>query len=174
MLTSVTVNRAPVLTLRAAIVAERLGFAWDLGRALAGLNAYKGMSLALFQPSPEVVRERRKKVHHGHRLQIDLLHRSPPERTVAGRPMSAATELEEAGVNETALFEESIDTNRGHCRVTIKVELGGDGEIRLEFQGRDAPTVSYEFRDPADALAIGKALVEAADVASAASGTEAG
>jgi hypothetical protein len=48
-----TVNRAPVLTLWAAVVAERLGFAWDealtLGRAVAGLNAYsKGVRLGLF------------------------------------------------------------------------------------------------------------------------------
>jgi len=40
----ITINRAPVLTLWAAIVAERLGFdqaeALTLGRAVAGLNAY--------------------------------------------------------------------------------------------------------------------------------------
>ncbi|HKL63094.1 MAG TPA: hypothetical protein VJ883_06985, partial [Woeseiaceae bacterium] len=50
------INRAPVLTLWAAVVAERLGFARDealtLGRAVAGLNAYsKGRSLGLFEPS---------------------------------------------------------------------------------------------------------------------------
>jgi hypothetical protein len=40
----ISINRAPVLTLWAAIVAERLGFTHDealtLGRAVAGLNAY--------------------------------------------------------------------------------------------------------------------------------------
>jgi len=46
------VNRAPVLTLWAAAVAEVLGFEHDealtLGRAVAGLNAYsKGVSLGL-------------------------------------------------------------------------------------------------------------------------------
>jgi hypothetical protein len=80
----------------------------------------------------------------------------------------------EVGVNEAVLFEEKIDANRGHCRVTVKVELGGDGAIQVEFQGRDAPIVSYEFIDPADVLAIGKALVKAADLASAAVGTETG
>ncbi len=49
------VNRAPVLTLWAAVVAEVLGFEHDealtLGIAVAGLNAYsKGVSLALFKP----------------------------------------------------------------------------------------------------------------------------
>ena len=40
---TVTINRAPVLTLWAAVVAERLGYDWEgaltLGRALAGMNA---------------------------------------------------------------------------------------------------------------------------------------
>ena len=56
------VNRAPVLTLWAAVVAEVLGFEHDdealtLGRAVAGLNAYsKGVSLGLFQPTPREVK----------------------------------------------------------------------------------------------------------------------
>ena len=54
------INRAPVLTLWAAVVAERLGFAWEealtLGRAVAGLNAYaKGKALGLFTPTPQDV-----------------------------------------------------------------------------------------------------------------------
>lgn len=62
----VRINRAPVLTLWAAVVAQRLGFDWDealtLGRAVAGLNAYsKGVSLGQFEPTPEAVREARKK-----------------------------------------------------------------------------------------------------------------
>ncbi|MHB1317525.1 MAG: hypothetical protein ACYCYF_02780 [Anaerolineae bacterium] len=52
----VLINRAPVLTLWAAIVAERLGYDHDaaltLGRAVAGLNAQsKGRSLGIFNPS---------------------------------------------------------------------------------------------------------------------------
>ena len=51
-MTTITINRAPVLTLWAAVVAERLGFDRDealtLGRAVAGLNAYsKGVALEL-------------------------------------------------------------------------------------------------------------------------------
>jgi len=53
----VTINRAPVLTLWAAVVAERLGFdhaeALTLGRAVAGLNAYaKGVKLGVWPPWP--------------------------------------------------------------------------------------------------------------------------
>jgi hypothetical protein len=79
---TVKVNRAPVLTLWAAIVAKRLGFKWDealtLGRAIAGLSAYaKGRSLGLFEPAPERVREERRK-KHGARLHVDLMGRAVP------------------------------------------------------------------------------------------------
>ena len=44
MTRSISINRASVPTLWVAVVAERLGFAWEeartLGRAVAGLNAY--------------------------------------------------------------------------------------------------------------------------------------
>ena len=54
-MTTLRVNRAPVLTLWAAVVAKRLGYKWNealtLGRALAGLNAQsKGQALGLFEP----------------------------------------------------------------------------------------------------------------------------
>lgn len=79
----IRVNRAPVLTRWAAVVAERLGFDWaealTLGRAVAGLNAHsKGVRLGLFQPTPEAERERRKAARHGETLHIDLLHRAVP------------------------------------------------------------------------------------------------
>jgi hypothetical protein len=50
---TISINRAPVLTLWAAVVAERLGFKKDealsLGKALAGLNAQtKGRRLGIF------------------------------------------------------------------------------------------------------------------------------
>jgi hypothetical protein len=53
---TVTINRAPVLTLWASVVAERLGFGRDealtLGKAVAGLNAYsKGRALGIYKPS---------------------------------------------------------------------------------------------------------------------------
>ena len=61
---TVTVNRAPVLTLWAAVVAERLGFeheeALTLGKSVAGLTAQsKGQRLGIFTPSPEAVRRQR-------------------------------------------------------------------------------------------------------------------
>jgi hypothetical protein len=80
---AIYINRAPVLTLWAAVVAERLGFRRDealtLGRAVAGLNAYsKGVSLGLFRPSPKSVKDRRKKLMRGRRLKVDVLGRAVP------------------------------------------------------------------------------------------------
>ncbi len=55
---AIRVNRAPVLTLWAAVVAERLGFDEDaaltLGRAVAGSSAQmKGRALGIYEPSDE-------------------------------------------------------------------------------------------------------------------------
>jgi hypothetical protein len=81
---TVRVNRAPVLTLWAAVVAERLGFereeALTLGRALAGLTAHaKGVRLGIFEPSaPEEVRERRGALAGGERLEVRLMGRTIP------------------------------------------------------------------------------------------------
>lgn len=60
-----SINRAPVLTLWAAVVAECLSFdqpeALTLGRAVAGFNANsKGTALGIFKPTPKALRERRK------------------------------------------------------------------------------------------------------------------
>jgi hypothetical protein len=56
--TTISINRAPVLTLWAAIVAERSGHDWEealtLGRALAGLNAQsKGQRLGIYEKKPD-------------------------------------------------------------------------------------------------------------------------
>ena len=86
----VSVNRAPVLTLWAAVVAERLGFDRDealtMGRVVAGLNAYaKGKSLGLFTPAPEEVRTQRQRLAAGRQMRVGLLHRAVPVvRTAEG------------------------------------------------------------------------------------------
>ena len=77
------INRAPVLTLWAAVVAERLGFdratALTLGQAVAGLSAYaKGVSLGLIEPRPELVREQGERLAEGEELRVALLGRAVP------------------------------------------------------------------------------------------------
>lgn len=79
---TITANRAPVLTLWATVVAERLGFnheeALTLGRALAGLNAQsKGRRLGIFKPQEEKTRKARQK-EHGEQFLVDLCGRGVP------------------------------------------------------------------------------------------------
>jgi hypothetical protein len=79
---TVSINRAPVLTLWASVVAKRLGFdqheALTLGRAVAGLNAYsKGRRLGLFKPEEEKPKKAREK-EPGAVFRIDLCGRAVP------------------------------------------------------------------------------------------------
>jgi hypothetical protein len=80
---NIRINRAPVLTLWAAVVAERLGFDRDtaltLGQAVADLSAYaKGVSLGIVEPKPELVREQSDRLAEGEQLRADLLGRAVP------------------------------------------------------------------------------------------------
>jgi hypothetical protein len=79
----IQVNRAPVLTLWAAVVAERLGFDEDealtIGQAVAGLNAYaKGVRLGIYTPTPATVKAKRKRLEPEKMLHVDVLGRAVP------------------------------------------------------------------------------------------------
>jgi hypothetical protein len=79
---SFKINRAPVLTLWATIVAERIGFDHDealtLGRAVAGLNAYsKGKRLGIFKPSHDELRKKRSEAPAAS-FDVELMHRAVP------------------------------------------------------------------------------------------------
>ena len=100
MPTTITINRAPVLTLWAAVVAERLGFTRDesltLGRAVAGMNAQaKAVRLGIREPATAGERPRGKLEPESDR--IELLGRSIPvlrtpkgvRASTAGKPDSA-------------------------------------------------------------------------------------
>jgi len=80
--TKILINRAPVLTLWASVVAERLGFKHDealsLGKALAGLNAQsKGRRLGIFKPTPKELKPVREH-ERGEELRVELLGRALP------------------------------------------------------------------------------------------------
>jgi hypothetical protein len=80
--TTILVNRAPVLTLWAAVVAERLGYDRDaaltLGRAVAGLNAQaKGRRLGIFEPAPPGAKRPERRVA-GETIDVELLGRIVP------------------------------------------------------------------------------------------------
>lgn len=79
---TISINRAPVLTMWAAVVAQRLGFTEDealtLGRAVAGLNAQaKGRKLGIFQPHEEKPKKARQK-EPGQRFLIEVCGRPVP------------------------------------------------------------------------------------------------
>lgn len=81
----IRVNRPPVLTLWAAIVAERLGFerraALSLGKTLAGLNAQsKGRRLGIFEPAEKEPGKPPKKARPGEEIRITLLGRPIPAK----------------------------------------------------------------------------------------------
>ena len=81
---TILINRAPVLTLWATVVAERIGFASEealsLGKAVAGLNAQtKGRALGIFEARPETVR-RAKQRKHGEEFWVRLCGRPVPAK----------------------------------------------------------------------------------------------
>lgn len=76
------INRAPVLTLWATTVAERLGFDRDealtLGKAVAGLTAQsKGRRLGIFRPVPQEVKKARAR-KRGEEFAIEICGRAVP------------------------------------------------------------------------------------------------
>jgi hypothetical protein len=80
----ISINRAPVLTLWAAVIAQRLGFTEDealsLGKALAGLNAQaKGRSLGIFKPHEEKPKKAPEK-ERGEEFWIELCGRPVPAK----------------------------------------------------------------------------------------------
>ena len=107
----ILVNRAPVLTLWAAVVAERLGFNHDealsLGKALAGLNAQiKGRRLGIFKPTPKELKKVREG-ERGHEFWVDLLGRALP----------------------------AVNTGQG-VRAVVKSKPIGPGEVERYLEGK--------------------------------------
>src|SRR5216117_2146829 len=85
----ISINRAPVLTLWAAIVAEHLGFdreeALSLGKAFAGLTAQsKGRRLGIFAPTPEALKKARKEKREKE-FWIEILGRHVPANSEASK-----------------------------------------------------------------------------------------
>src|ERR1022692_4804337 len=78
----ILINRAPVLTLWATTVAERLGFDHDealsLGKAVAGLTAQsKGRRLGIYKPVPQEIKKAR--AHkRGEEFRVEICGRQMP------------------------------------------------------------------------------------------------
>ncbi|MCI0610771.1 MAG: hypothetical protein L0Z71_17125 [Anaerolineae bacterium] len=80
----IKINRAPVLTLWAAVVAERMGYKKDealtFGKAIAGLNAQsKGRRLGIYEEKTEEEKEKEKKKEKPVKVEfIEILGRGVP------------------------------------------------------------------------------------------------
>jgi hypothetical protein len=80
----ISINRAPVLTLWAAVVAERIGYnrqeALTLAKAVAGLNAQsKGKHLGIYEEKPGESKEQESKIPKTVKLEfVELLGRGVP------------------------------------------------------------------------------------------------
>ncbi len=89
------INRAAVLTLWAAIVAERLGHskqeALTLGRAVAGLNAQsKGRRIGIYAEKTEAEKEKERKEARASRLPtVSIMGRAVPVKKTPKGPRAA-------------------------------------------------------------------------------------
>jgi len=153
---AIRINRAPVLTLWAAMVAERLGFAHDealtLGRAVAGLNAYsKGVSLGLFTPTPEEVRTKRAKLRPKETITVDLLHRAVPAvhtkdglRALAGtKPADPASVERYLASKFGESYDAAVEAMRLLARSRTPAQLAREGYALYE---KFRPTVPAGVR----------------------------
>src|SRR5215831_9483413 len=99
---TISINRAPVLTLWAAVVAERLGFdedeALSLGKALAGLTAQsKGRRLGIYKAHEEGAKQARQK-ERGEEFWIEVCGRPvPAKNTEEGVRAVQGTQLIDPG-----------------------------------------------------------------------------
>jgi hypothetical protein len=119
----IEVNRAPVMTLWVAIVAERIGYDEDaaltLGRAVAGVNAQsKGRRLGIFKPveKPEEAKRRRRTEE----LRVKICGRAVPAvRTEQGvRSLAGDRIVKPESVRR--YLESSFGDNLGAVKAAMK------------------------------------------------------
>ena len=115
---AITINRAPVLTLWAAVVAERLGFKEDealtLGKAVAGLNAQsKGRRLGIFKPHEEKPHKAREK-ERGEEFWIEVCGRPVPAKNTKDgiRAVKGAEPIDPNGVRSYLVSKFGDDLDR--------------------------------------------------------------
>lgn len=118
----IKINRAPVMTLWAAVVAERLGYdeetALTLGKAVAGLNAQsKGKKLGIYEEKTEEEKKEDKKKEESVKTQfIEIMGRGVPAiKTPRGLRAAIKGEAIHAGSVQAYLeqkFKDDLDDVR--------------------------------------------------------------
>ena len=125
---NILINRAPVLTLWATTVAERLGFDQDealsLGKAVAGLTAQsKGQRLGIYKPVPQEVKKARAR-KRGEEFFVEICGRqvSAINTTDGVRAVIKNQPIEAKSVERylESKFGESLDTARAAMRDLAK------------------------------------------------------
>jgi hypothetical protein len=125
---NIPINRAPVLTLWATTVAERLGFdqneALSLGKAVAGLTAQsKGRRLGIYKPVPQEVKKARAR-KRGEEFLIEICGRQVPAINTADgvRAVTKNQPIEAKSVERylESKFGESLGTARAAMRDLAK------------------------------------------------------
>jgi hypothetical protein len=127
--TKVKINRAPVLTLWAAVVAERLGFAEEealtLGQAVAGMNAQsKGRRLGIYEEADGQETDEAPPKPADAPQTIPLLGRAVPARKTAQgwRALSKGDPIEPASVRR--YLEKKFGDDLAETRAAM-TELAG-------------------------------------------------
>jgi hypothetical protein len=125
---SILINRAPVLTLWATTVAERLGFDWDealsLGKAVAGLTAQsKGRRLGIYHPVPEEIKRARAR-ERGEEFFVEVCGRAVPAMNTEDgvRAVTKGRPIEPGGVERylESKFGDALELARGAMRNLAK------------------------------------------------------
>ena len=122
----IKINRAPVLTLWAAVVAERLGYeeatALTLGKAVAGLNAQsKGRKLGIYEEkSEDEKKEEKKKEGRGKTELIELLGRGVPAMETPGGLRAAIKGKPESAESVEAYLKQKFGEDYEDARAALK------------------------------------------------------
>jgi hypothetical protein len=144
---NILVNRAPVLTLWATTVAERLGFDQDealsLGKAVAGLTAQsKGRRLGIYKPVPQEVKKARAR-KTGDEFLVEICGRQVPavNTTDGVRAVTKNKPVEPKSVERylESKFGESLGSARAAMRDLAKA-------FRPEQLSKDAFSLYERFR----------------------------
>lgn len=124
----ILINRAPVLTLWASVVAERLGFdhneALSLGKAVAGLTAQsKGRRLGIYKPVPKEIKKARAQ-KRGEEFLVEVCGRPVPAINTADgvRAVNKGKPVEPEGAERylKSKFGDSLDAARKAMRDLAK------------------------------------------------------
>jgi hypothetical protein len=141
---AISVNRAPVLTMWAAVVAERLGYkrgeALTLGRAVAGLNAQsKGRRLGIMKPVERTEEEkaaRRAKI--GEATMVQLLGRG----VTAKRTKDGLRAVHEKGVASPESVERYLESKFGEA---LEDALEAMRALAVAYPPRELETVAFSL-----------------------------